>query len=155
MIQIKQIHSSGAPSTETLKNNNITESDVLIVDDNGTLYVTYLVSGEPMVRPIKAVYNNGGTAIGSTTQPVYVDASGQVQQCGTINKAANADNATNADKATIAEKLGTSNVGATNQLIYLNSGTPAGGIKILAGTQEPSSLSSDIPNGSIYIKYSN
>lgn len=155
MIQIKQIHSSGAPSDTNLKNNNITEPDVLIVDDSGTLYVTYLVSDKLMARPIKAVYNNGGTAIGSTAQPVYVNSDGVIEQCGTINKATNADKAINADKATTAEKLGIGNVGATNQLIYLNGGTPAGGIKILAGTQDPSKLSSDIPNGSIYIKYSN
>ena len=55
----------------------------------------------------------------------------------------------NAETATTASKLGTSTVGSSSQLIYLNSGIATPGINFSWGTGNPSGGS----NGDIYFKY--
>lgn len=93
----------------------------------------------------------GTATVGSASKPVYLDA-GTPKACNVFLDVGITGNAATATTATTATKLGTGIVGATNQLIYLDGGTPTQGIQILAGTSTPPT-DSDIPNGSIYIKY--
>lgn len=93
----------------------------------------------------------GESTVGSASKPIYFDA-GKPKACNAFLDVGITGNAATATTATTATKLGTGTVGATNQLIYLDGGTPTQGIQILAGTSTPPT-DSNIPNGSIYIKY--
>ena len=64
-----------------------------------------------------AVTHTASTAVGSATQPCYINSSGVATACTAYNSAS-------VSSATTATKLGSSTVGSSTQPIYLSGGSP-------------------------------
>ena len=129
---------------------------------SGTLGVARGGTGARTFASGGLLVGNGTSAIGTVTKDsantanavVVRDASGNFS-AGTITASLVGNvtgSATSATTATTATKLGSSDVGAANKLMYLQGGSPQAGLRIYSGTSAPQSGSGS--DGDIYIQYS-